>query len=120
MTQTVYARHEEILRRCLDILKQRETQYGDIVDTFEQTAVAWSSLLRSGGDVISPIDKNPETGEIETRPILSRKMAALMMASMKLNRAAKPPYDIDHYIDAINYILAAHQAAWLDHQIKSS
>lgn len=74
------------------IQNDRQTQYGDIDESWEKIGKLWGVLLNLD-DPISP------------------SMVGIMLATMKLSRISNQPSHEDSYIDALAYVAGAGQIA---------
>jgi len=80
--------HIEILGQSIAILRDRNDQYGDVGEVFNNACSIF---------------------EIITGEKLSRHRAAIFMHSLKLARMRKSPMKPDNYQDGINYLAFAAQ-----------
>lgn len=83
----------DVLDHVSSLLSQRETQYGNASDVYRTVGALWDAYLK-------PLSY----GDLEPRDVL------VMMALMKIGRIAYNPGSEDHYVDAIGYMVLAHEA----------
>lgn len=92
----------EILRLAQETHNEREDQYGDILNGFADTSTIWWGLLRAYYEPLLGIELPP----------LPIKVAAAMMAGMKLGRLSRPnPPNLDDAIDGAVYAATAGRAS---------
>lgn len=79
-----------------EVIKEREKVYGPPEKGFKRVGEAWAALLNEHF--------------LCELPALPPHLVGLMLASLKLQRAAKP-YEghLDNYVDATNYVALAQQ-----------
>lgn len=86
-------RREEILDAAREaVMKDRNTDYGNPEDNFQDIANLWSSYLKPVV-VITPHD------------------VAVMMVLLKVSRLAKSPSKADHWVDIAGYAACGYEAA---------
>jgi len=82
--------HTEILTESVLILRDRDTQYGNMEDTMIRACEIFEMIT---GKELSPYEAN------------------IFMHSLKLSRIRKSPTKPDNYVDGVNYLAFAGEFA---------
>lgn len=86
-------RREEIIKEVSNcVLRDRQSSYGDAEDNFQDIAFRWNNYLRRRHNL-----------EIT----ITAQDVAIMMADLKITRAASNPDHLDNLIDGAGYFVCA-------------
>lgn len=88
-------RREEIIKEVSNcVLRDRQSSYGDAEDNFQDIAFRWNNYLS-------------RRFQLPLNVTITAQDVAIMMADLKITRAASNPDHLDNLIDGAGYFVCA-------------
>ena len=88
----------KLFEKCLKILKDRRSNYGEVHESFKRVADLWTYFVKNNSNIHCECD----------RVYFTARDVALMMALFKISREVNK-HSLDNIIDTINYLALYEQ-----------